>query len=59
MLIEVDPKDTTQLCSNCNNRVEKELSDRIHRCDNCGIILDRDLNASLNILNKGLMYLPL
>ncbi len=32
------------------------LNGRIHKCD---IEIDRDLNASLNILKKGLEYLPL
>ena len=32
--------------------VRKELSIRVHDCPNCGVSLDRDLNASLNILKQ-------
>jgi putative transposase len=33
--------------------VKKSLSDRIHNCPHCGLVLDRDLNASINILRIG------
>jgi len=46
----VDPKNTTQECSNCREIVKKELSDRIHDCPFCGLVMDRDLNAAKNIL---------
>jgi len=49
-VVFVNPKDTTQECSNCHEIVKKELSDRIHDCPNCGLIMDRDLNAAKNIL---------
>lgn len=52
-LIEVDPRYTTQMCSRCGEKVEKTLSDRIHRCPRCGLVMDRDLNAALNILARG------
>ena len=44
-------------CSNCGNEVPKELAVRMHRCDKCGIVLDRDHNAALNILQRGLKSL--
>jgi putative transposase len=50
----VDPRDTSQVCSGCGERVEKSLSERIHRCPACGLILDRDVNAAWNILKRGL-----
>ncbi|MGO1044939.1 zinc ribbon domain-containing protein [Clostridioides difficile] len=28
-----------------------KLSDRIYKCDNCGISIDRDYNASINLAN--------
>ncbi|MCM3737391.1 transposase, partial [Bacillus cytotoxicus] len=34
--------------------VKKSLSIRTHICTKCGTILDRDYNASRNILQKGL-----
>jgi len=49
-VIFVEAKNTTQECSNCHRIVEKQLSDRIHHCPFCGLMMDRDLNAALNIL---------
>ena len=51
-VLKVNPKDTSQLCSGCGERVPKELSDRTHCCPKCGLILDRDLNAALNIFSR-------
>jgi putative transposase len=53
-LIEVDPKNTSQECSKCGKYVNKQLEERIHKCPYCNLILDRDINAAINILNKGL-----
>ncbi len=53
-LIAVNPNYTSQDCSNCGSRVKKTLSTRTHICT-CGTVLDRDHNAAINILNKGLM----
>ena len=50
----VDPKNTSQECSNCGEIVKKSLAQRVHNCPFCGLVIDRDLNASLNILKKGL-----
>jgi len=49
------PKDTTQKCSRCGlmPEVRKESDDRIHDCLKCGLIMDRDHNAAINILNLG------
>ncbi len=52
-LIQVDPRNTTQNCSQCGELVEKSLSDRIHECPVCGLVMGRDLNASKNILKIG------
>ena len=52
-LVLVDPKYTTQDCSFCGYRVKKTLADRVHECPKCGLILDRDVNAAINILHKG------
>jgi len=51
--IQVDPRGTTQNCSKCGEQVKKTLSDRMHECPHCGLKLDRDLNAALNILARG------
>jgi len=56
-VILVDPKNTSQVCSKCGQIVSKDLSIRIHDCPNCGLKIDRDLNASINILRLGLQSL--
>lgn len=45
---------TSKTCSNCGYVQEMPLSKRVFNCPNCGISIDRDLNASLNIRNIGL-----
>jgi len=52
--VAVDPRNTTQMCSGCGKIVRKDLSVRVHDCPHCGLILDRDYNAALNILARGL-----
>ena len=49
----VDPKGTSQKCSSCGATVEKSLSVRTHRCT-CGYEADRDVNAAINILHRGI-----
>ena len=53
-VIKVNPAYTTQTCSSCGHKVPKSLHDRIHKCPFCGATLDRDYNASINILKRGL-----
>ena len=55
----VDPKDTTQSCSNCGGKPETKLKlqERTYRCGTCGYLIDRDYNAARNILLKGLVVL--
>ncbi|MDY7007572.1 MAG: transposase [Cyanobacteriota bacterium] len=50
--IAVNPKNTSQDCSNCGEKVPKELNIRTHSCPHCGIVIDRDLNAAINIKNR-------
>lgn len=52
--VAVPPQYTSQNCSNCGKQVVKTLSQRTHHCGHCGTVLDRDHNAALNILAKGL-----
>ncbi|HEX6778092.1 MAG TPA: transposase [Ktedonobacterales bacterium] len=49
----VPPAYTSQDCSGCGERVPKSLSVRTHICPSCGLVLDRDTNAALNILWAG------
>jgi len=51
-VVEINPKDTTQICSRCGLKVPKTLSERIHLCPYCGLKMDRDVNASRNIRLK-------
>lgn len=53
VVVFVDPRNTSKLCSRCGQLVEKTLADRIHRCS-CGLVLERDHNASINILALGM-----
>ena len=54
-LILVDSFDaTTKVCSNCGCIQELELSDRVFRCNDCRFEIDRDLNASINILKRAI-----
>ena len=46
---------SSKTCSNCGNVKDKLLlSERTYHCEECGFEIDRDLNASINILNTGL-----
>jgi putative transposase len=53
-VIAVAPHFTSQECSACGAIVKKSLSVRTHICTSCGVVLDRDHNAALNILAKAL-----
>ncbi len=57
-VIAVAPQYTSQDCSACGTRVKKTLSVRTHICTGCGVVLDRDRNAALNILHKALSRYP-
>ncbi|MEK6882652.1 MAG: RNA-guided endonuclease TnpB family protein [Nanoarchaeota archaeon] len=47
----VNPKYTSQICSHCGYKQKMPLSKRTFNCSNCGFKINRDLNASRNILN--------
>lgn len=54
--ILVDPKNTTQMCSTCGTISDKKivLGQEEWICPNCGTYHIRDINAAINIKNKGL-----
>jgi putative transposase len=58
-LIEVNPHNTSIECSRCGNLVPKALAVRIHECDICGVVLDRDHNSSCTIENRGMKLIGL
>ena len=51
-VIKVNARNTSKQCSNCSNIQDMPLSKRIYNCDRCGMQLDRDINASINILKR-------
>ena len=52
-VVAIAPAYTSQDCSGCGERVLKTLSVRTHVCPCCGLVLDRDENAAVNILQLG------
>lgn len=52
---------SSQLCSHCGTQSNqtKDLSIRTYICKKCGLEIDRDYNASINILNEGLRILEI
>lgn len=47
---------SSKKCSCCGNiKKDLKLSDRTYKCENCGLILDRDYNASINLANYKLV----
>lgn len=52
-VIKVNPYNTSQICSGCGAKVPKTLAVRIHTCPECGLVLDRDKNAAINISAVG------
>ncbi len=54
-VVLVDPGNTSRTCSNCGYKKESlGLSERTFLCESCGLDIDRDLNAAINIHNKGM-----
>ncbi len=60
-LVEIGRFDpSSKLCSRCGIiKHDLTLSDRAYHCDACGLTMDRDLNAAINILNIGLIKVGL
>ena len=50
--MKINPKNTSQFCSQCGNLVPKKLKVKIHNCHNCGLSMDRDQNAAINIAKR-------
>lgn len=43
---------SSKICSSCGNiKSDLRLKDRIYKCDDCGLVIDRDKNASINLAN--------
>ena len=54
---EIDPSYTSQTCSKCGNIQKIGLNIRTYSCPYCGSILNRDLNAAINIRNRAFVGL--
>ena len=48
---------STQICSGCGHSHKPALSDRTYTCPHCGLVIDRDLNAAINLRNYGISKL--
>ena len=48
---------TTKECSKCHNRYDIKLDERIYKCPNCGFIINRDYNSTLNDIYYGIIEL--
>ena len=45
---------SSKACSHCGTiKADLKLSDRVFKCNNCSLVIDRDLNASLNLYHYG------
>ena len=55
-VVKVDPRNTTQQCSGCGSlpRESIGLGQRMYHCYTCGQSIDRDVNAAVNILHRGM-----
>lgn len=53
-LTKVNPRNTSKICSNCGAIADMPLNKRVYRCDKCGFVCHRDINAAINILKIGL-----
>lgn len=49
---KVNPKGTSQICSQCGHKVPKTLATRWHRCPVCGLHISRDFNSAKIILKR-------
>jgi IS605 OrfB family transposase len=55
-LVKVNPAYTSQTCSKCGTVDKENRNGEIYRCS-CGIVIDADTNAAINILRRG-VYNP-
>lgn len=55
--VKVDPAFTSQTCCVCGNVHKIGLESRVYICEVCGNVIDRDINAAINIKNRGIEIL--
>ena len=54
VIVLVDPKYTSQICSNCGIKDKTNRDGEHFHCKSCGLDIDADLNAAINILRRAL-----
>ena len=48
---------SSKTCSSCGNIQDMPLKERVFDCQNCDTVIDRDLNAALNLRNQSALIL--
>jgi len=48
----IDERDTTKMCHVCKRKKDMPLWQRTYRCENCGLVMDRDENSAVNIYER-------
>jgi putative transposase len=51
-LHSIDERDTTRTCHICKHQKDMPLRKRTYRCENCGLVMDRDENSAVNIYQR-------
>ena len=54
LLVKVSPMYTSQTCSNCGHIDKKSRNGENYQCVSCSYKIDADLNAAININNRGI-----
>ncbi|TMD62579.1 MAG: IS200/IS605 family element transposase accessory protein TnpB, partial [Chloroflexi bacterium] len=54
----IDEGDTTKMCHACKCKQDMPLWKRTYRCENCGLVMDRDENSAINIYQRFVAGLP-
>jgi putative transposase len=52
LFLPIDEKYSTQECNNCGHRIKLDPSVRVYRCPKCKMVMGKDENASINLLNR-------
>lgn len=50
--VNADERCTTQRCNRCGHRQKLDPSVRVYRCPKCGLVMGRDENSAVNMLNE-------
>ncbi|HEY4036248.1 MAG TPA: transposase [Ktedonobacteraceae bacterium] len=51
-LVILDERNTSKMCSGCEQLQEMPLWKRTYKCPKCGLVMDRDENSAVNILTR-------